>query len=57
MNDLSIEYGNGDQVTYFCRKGLMGTQRCFQTIEVALKFDANKKLLAKEITGGKFVEG
>lgn len=55
MNDLSIEYGDDGLATYFCQKVLMGTQRCFQRIEVTLTFDANRKLLTKEIVGGKFV--
>jgi hypothetical protein len=54
-NDLSVQY-EGDQEVYFVRKGLMGSGRCFQQIEVQMKFDANKQLMEKEITGGKFVE-
>jgi hypothetical protein len=56
-NDLSIEYGEDEKVTgYFCRKLLMGKQRCFQQIEVTLTFDTNRKLIDRKIEGGKFVE-
>ena len=56
-NDLSINYGERDEdTTYFCRKSLMGSQRCYQQIEVELTFDAGKKLLQREIRAGKFVE-
>lgn len=54
-NDLSVEY-EGDQEVYFVRKGLMGSGRCFQQIEVELKFDSNKQLLEKQVHGGQFVE-
>ena len=57
-NDLSIEYDEGGNKTgYFCRKVLVGKQRCFQQIEVTLKLDAKRKLIDRQITGGKFVEG
>ncbi|NWG06037.1 MAG: hypothetical protein HXY35_05030 [Chloroflexi bacterium] len=51
-NDLSLnDEGNG----YLVRKGLVGSNRCFQQIEVELKFDASRQLLEKSITGGEFV--
>ena len=57
-NDLSTEYDeNGNVTGYFCRKVLVGPQRCFQPIEVTLKFDAKRKLVERTIAGGKFVEG
>lgn len=56
-NDLSAEYDEDGNVTsYFCRKLLMGKQRCFQPIEVMLTFDAKRKLIDRKITNGKFVE-
>ena len=56
-NDLSIEYGEDEKAAgYFCRKVLMGTQRCFQQIEVTLTFDAHHKLIDRKIDGGQFVE-
>jgi len=54
-NDLSPEY-DGETLIYVCRKVLIGEARCFQQIEVWLKFDQNRKLLAREISGGKFVD-
>jgi hypothetical protein len=54
-NDLSVEY-EGDREVYFIHKVLMGSGRCFQQIEVELRFDANRKLLEKQIHGGQFVE-
>lgn len=54
-NDLSVEY-EGNESVYFGRKVLMGSGRCFQQIEVELKFDASKQLLEKNITGGSFKE-
>ena len=52
-NDLSIdEDGSG----YFLRKTLMGNGKCFQRIEVEMKFDASKQLIEKHARGGTFVE-
>jgi len=51
-NDLSLnDEGDG----YLVRKGLVGANRCFQQIEVELKFDSSRQLLERHITGGEFV--
>ena len=56
-NDLSVEYDESTgAATYIGRKVLMGRQRCFQQIEVTLRFDVGHKLLDRAISGGKFVE-
>jgi hypothetical protein len=57
-NDLSADYGEdgGGPTTFFCRKLLLGKGRCFQQIEVTLRFDAERRLIDRQITGGKFVE-
>lgn len=56
-NDLSVGYGEGeDKATYFCRKVLVGRERCFQPVEVRLRFDADRQLIDRQITGGRFVE-
>ncbi len=55
-NELSVEYGAGAGSVYYGRKVLMGNGRCFQQIEVTLKFDESRKLLEKHATGGQFVE-
>jgi len=51
-NDLSLD----DEGGYLVRKVLMGGGHCFQQIEVTLKFDASRKLLEKQVSGGKFLE-
>jgi hypothetical protein len=51
-NDLSLD----DEGGYHVRKVLMGSGRCFQRIEVTLKFDAARQLSDKQVSGGKFVE-
>ena len=53
-NDLSLDY-EGNQAIYFVRKGLVGNNRCFQQIEVELKFDSSRQLLEQNVTGGQFV--
>ena len=56
-NDLSVQYGATDRdITYFCRKALMGGGRCFQQIEVELTFDAHRQLVEQRVRGGKFVD-
>ena len=51
-NDLSMD----DESGYRVRKVLMGSGRCFQQIEVTLRYDAARQLQEKEIYGGKFIE-
>jgi hypothetical protein len=54
-NDLSLDY-EGENTVYFVRKGLIGENRCFQQIEVEMKFTSDKQLIEKEAQGGTFVE-
>lgn len=53
-NDLSLDDETSDG--YFVRKTLMGSGRCFQQIEVELKFNAARKVTDQQISGGTFVE-
>ncbi len=53
-NDLSVEYEEGGDI-YYARKVLMGENRCFQRIEVELKFTSNRELIEKQAAGGEFV--
>jgi hypothetical protein len=43
LNELSIEYADSAE-TYHCRKVMLGQGRCFQPIEIALKFDSKRRL-------------
>ena len=54
-NDPSLEIEDGQNV-YFVRKGLMGSGRCFQQIEVEMKFTAERTLIEQKAQGGTFVE-
>jgi hypothetical protein len=55
-NDLSVQYGERDQDnSYLCRKTLIGSERCFKPIEVELVFDAQRTLIDKQISGGRFI--
>ena len=53
-NDLSLEF-EGDSTVYFVRKGLVGNNRCFQQIEVEMKFTPARTLIEQEVTGGQFI--
>lgn len=53
-NDLSIEYEEGGEM-YRVRKVLMGENRCFQRLEVELKFNSDRELIEKQVAGGEFV--
>jgi hypothetical protein len=50
-NDLS-QNDEGDG--YLVRKTLIGSNRCFQQIEVELEFDPSRQLIEKTIAGGQF---
>jgi hypothetical protein len=52
-NDLSVEYEDGGDV-YYARKILMGENKCFQRMEVELKFTSSRELFEQHITGGVF---
>jgi hypothetical protein len=55
-NDPSLEYDGDGKPYYVCRKVLVGSQLCFQPIEVIFKFNDLRGLLDRQITGGEFVE-
>jgi hypothetical protein len=56
-NDLSVEYKpDGTPESFTCRKIIQGSGRCFQAVEVILRFDSRRNLTEKEIHGGTFVE-
>lgn len=54
--ELTPQYGEGEGA-YYVHKGVIGSgeNRCFQTIEVHLTFDAQKQLIKRDISGGKFI--
>jgi hypothetical protein len=52
-NDPSLS-DEGD--SYIVRKGLMGSGRCFQQIEVEMKFTPERTLIEQQAHGGTFVE-
>jgi len=52
-NDLSVEYESNRDV-YYARKMLMGNNKCFQRMEVELKFTSTRELLEQHVTGGEF---
>ena len=55
-NDLSAEFAEGSgTTTYVCRKVLIGTQRCFQPIEITLTFNQARKIIDQHVTGGKLL--
>jgi hypothetical protein len=56
-NDLSVQY-DGDDASYFCRKGLVGSgeTRCFQQVTVEYTFDARRQVIDRRVEGGRFVE-
>jgi hypothetical protein len=54
-NELSSEYGDGESTEgYVHRKVLIGRGRCFRPLEVTMTFDARRKLVSQEVTGGEF---
>jgi hypothetical protein len=53
-NDLSGEYGEDGDI-FHARKILIGENRCFQRMEVELKFTSNRELIERQVTGGEFI--
>jgi hypothetical protein len=56
-NELSADEDEAGQPVFQGRKVLIGSGRCFQQIEVSLRFNARRELIHRQITGGTFVEG
>lgn len=56
-NEPSLEFDEKGKPYYICRKVLIGENLCFQRIEVVFKFNEQRGLLDRQITGGEFVEG
>lgn len=54
-NDLSLDYED-DREVFHVRKGLVGNDRCFQHIEVEMKFNSSRELIEQDVQGGRFVE-
>jgi hypothetical protein len=55
-SELSPDFGNSDDAnSFYCRKVLIGEKRCFQQIEVNLKFDTKYRIVDKQISGGDFI--
>jgi len=52
-NDLSVEYESNRDV-YYARKVLMGNSKCFQRMEVELKFTSTREVLEQHVAGGEF---
>lgn len=56
-NDLSAEFESETRTVYFGRKVLMSDSgKCFQRVEVQMKFSSTREVLEQEIQGGTFVE-
>ena len=53
-NELSVEYESNRDI-YIGRKVLMGGNKCFQRMEVELKFTHDRELIEQQVTGGEFV--
>lgn len=53
-NDPSVEYEDGGEV-FHARKVLMGGGRCFQRMEVTVKFTPARTLIEQQVNGGEFV--
>jgi len=57
-NDLSVEYGEDERPSgYYVRKLLVGTgaRRCYQQVEVEIRFDASKRPVTQTAHGGTII--
>lgn len=56
QNDLSLVYSSEkNKTSYYCRKVLVGSNRCFRPMEAEFFFDSDRRLLDSKIHGGQFV--
>lgn len=53
--DLRSSLSIRDEGGFIVRKTLIGSQHCFQRIEVTLIFDDNRQLVEREIAYGDFI--
>lgn len=53
--DLSNNLTENDDGGYTASKTLVGNKLCFERIEVTLTFDAQRRLLERDITRGEFI--
>lgn len=57
QNDLSVEYGDAPREDrYRARKMLIGSNLCFQRIEVELLFNSKKEIVEEDVRGGKRIK-
>lgn len=55
-NEPSLEFDENGKSFYLCRKVLIGPGPCFQQIEAIFKFNEQRGLLERQISGGEFVD-
>ena len=53
--DLRNELSQRDEGGFIVRKVLVGSQRCFERVEVTLMFDENRQLADRQILRGDFI--
>jgi hypothetical protein len=53
--DLLNSLSTRDEGGYIAQKTLVGSQHCFERIEVTLIFDDNRRLVEREIIRGEFI--
>ena len=54
-NEPSLEIDEKGKPFYTCRKVLIGNEHCFERIEVIFRFDEDRHVLDKKISGGEMV--
>ena len=53
--DLRNDLSQRDEGGYVVSKTLVGSERCFERVEVQLIFDEKHRVIGQEITGGDFI--
>ncbi|MGD2163163.1 MAG: hypothetical protein PVI81_05275 [Anaerolineales bacterium] len=57
QNDLSVEYGaSSSKDRYHVHKTIIGSNLCFQRIQMDLQFNSRKQIIAEEINGGRRID-
>ena len=54
-NEPSLEIDEKGKPFYTCRKVLIGNEHCFERIEVIFRFNEDRHVLDRQISGGELV--
>ena len=55
-NEPSLEFDERGRPYYVCRKVLIGPGPCYQQVEAVFRFNEQRSLLERQVSGGEFLD-